>query len=233
LIDIETDERDWYAFLNLSRFLEYRGVSLTADELRWLWFEKVARQTAPVPGRYPEFDARATWREILTQNSDPCRYQLELESGTFLSDITTLHRALTRRTLRLIEGTRTLLDDLQGTTRLGIVSDSQPDYIEPELVIVNLRRHFDTVVSSGMAGYRKPDPRLIRGALDILDVRPDRAVFVGCDTERDIAGAAAAGLHTVLVLTPYGSKDIALGNPDRVVDHLSDVAAAVDDLLDQ
>ncbi len=44
LLEIETDERDWYAYLNLARFLEYRGVSLTADALRWLWFETLARQ---------------------------------------------------------------------------------------------------------------------------------------------------------------------------------------------
>lgn len=231
LIDVETDERDWYAYLNLSRFLEYRGVRLTADELRWLWFEKLALETRQEDGAYPEADARAIWREILTQNSDPCRFSLDLDAGNFLADIVTLHRALTRRTLRLLDGARALLDDLQGRVRLGVVADAQPDYLLPELKIADIARYFDTSHASGAHGYRKPDARLFHAALKSLGVGADQTLFVGCDTGRDVAGATAAGIRSLLVLTPYGSKDIALGNPDFVVDDTAGIAAAVRPLL--
>jgi putative hydrolase of the HAD superfamily len=231
LIDVETDERDWYAYLNLSRFLEYRGVRLTADELRWLWFEQLALRTRQEDGAYPEADARAIWRDLLTQNSDPCRQTLNLDEGSFLSDIVTLHRALTRRTLRLMEGARTLLDELKGRVRLGVVSDAQPDYLLPELQLAGIAKYFDTCHASGAHGYRKPDARLIQAALDDLDVEAERTLFIGGDTGRDVAGATAAGMRSLLVLTPYGSKDIALGNPDFVVDETAGIAAAVRPLL--
>ncbi len=224
LLEIETDERDWYAYLNLARFLEYRGVSLTADALRWLWFETLARQVRESGEPYPEVDARAAWREILSSHRDPCRQQPDLDHGTFLADVTTLHRALTRRTLRLMEGVRPLLEGLHGRLRLGVVTDAQPDYILPELEITDIRRLFDVIVISGERGYRKPDARLFHEALTTLDVPPHRALFVGVDTGRDIAGARAAGMHTALVLTPYGSKDIALGEPELVLDRTADLA---------
>jgi len=228
LLEIETDERDWYAYLNLARFLEYRGVSLTADALRWLWFETLARQVRESSERYPEVDARAAWRAILSSNRDPCRSHAELDSTTFLADVMTLHRALTRRTLRLMEGVRPLLDALHRRLRLGVVTDAQPEYILPELEITGIRHRFDAIVISGGHGYRKPDPRLFQEALTALGVPAHQAVFVGVDTGRDIAGARAAGMHTALVLTPYGSKDIALGEPDLVLDRTADLATILD-----
>jgi hypothetical protein len=35
-------------------------------------------------------------------------------------------------------------------------------------------------------------------------------------------------MHTALVLTPYGSKDIALGEPHLVLDRTADLAGTLD-----
>ncbi len=231
LLDIETDEREWQQYLQLSRYLEYRGVSLTADELRWLWFEKMAQQVAVSTERYPEVDARAAWRDLLAPNLDLCRYPLDLEGTTFIPDLTVLHRALSRRALRLMEGARPLLEQLAGRVRLGIVTDSQPDYIRSELAITGIARSFQSCVISGEQGYCKPDQRLFERALAELEVRPEEAIFVGVDTARDITGARQLGMRTVLVLSPYGSKDLALGEPDDVVDSTADLAALLAPLL--
>jgi putative hydrolase of the HAD superfamily len=223
LLEIETDERDWFAYLNLSRFLEYRGVRYSADELRWLWFEKISGQLAASDGRFPEVDVRAVWRELIESRSDGCTPPSGAELETFITDVVMLHRALTRRTLRLMEGVRPLLDALRGKVKLGIVTDSQPDYMLPELRTTGIKEYFSTVVVSGAHGHRKPDTSLFVKATSALGVAPEQALFVGVDTGRDIAGARAAGLSTVLVLTPYGSKDIALGEPDQVIDRTAEL----------
>ncbi len=51
-----------------------------------------------------------------------------------------------------------------------------------------------TVVTSAEAGAPKPDPAVFRRALELLGVRPERALHVG-DSEADEAGARAAGMH--------------------------------------
>lgn len=227
LIDIETDERDWYAYLNLSRFLEYRGVRLSADELRWLWFERTAEQVAHSAERFADIDARAIWKDVLAEHAVSDAFLGKLDRETLVHDVTTLHRALTRRSLRLMDEVRPLLEALAPHVRLGVIADGQPDYVQPELAMTGINRYFSTVVVSGACGYRKPDPRLFQRALTQLGVPAEAALFVGVDTPRDITGARGAGLRSVLVLTPYGSKDLALGEPDYIVDRTAEIAALV------
>ena len=50
------------------------------------------------------------------------------------------------------------------------------------------------VVTSAEAGAPKPDPAPFRRALELLGVRPERALHVG-DSDSDEQGARAAGMH--------------------------------------
>ncbi|MFX4271982.1 HAD family hydrolase [Propionibacteriaceae bacterium Y1685] len=45
----------------------------------------------------------------------------------------------------------------------------------------------------------KPDPRPFLGACDRLDVAPTEALMVGNSLDKDIVGAAGAGLRAVLI----------------------------------
>jgi HAD superfamily hydrolase (TIGR01509 family) len=66
---------------------------------------------------------------------------------------------------------------------------------------VGLARHLDglglgdvTVVTSAQTGVPKPDPAVFTLALELLGVRPSRALHVG-DSDSDEAGASAAGMQ--------------------------------------
>jgi putative hydrolase of the HAD superfamily len=58
------------------------------------------------------------------------------------------------------------------------------------------------------AGAAKPDPAIFAGALAALGVGAARALFVGNDAERDLAGARAAGLHAVDVASLANLADL-------------------------
>lgn len=64
---------------------------------------------------------------------------------------------------------------------------------------------FDLVVISGEVGMRKPNPDIFAHALDLLDVRPDRVVFVD-DAEPNTDAAARLGMHTVLHTDPDNTR---------------------------
>jgi beta-phosphoglucomutase-like phosphatase (HAD superfamily) len=49
-------------------------------------------------------------------------------------------------------------------------------------------------------GLRKPDPMIYRLALELLDVEPGEAVFVGDRLFEDVRGAAELGMTTVQAL---------------------------------
>lgn len=60
---------------------------------------------------------------------------------------------------------------------------------------------FDPVVVSGEVGMRKPNPEIFTHILDLLDVPPDRVVFVD-DAEPNTEGASRLGILTVLHTHP-------------------------------
>ena len=58
---------------------------------------------------------------------------------------------------------------------------------------------FDSIVISSHAGYAKPAPEIFHQALALHQVNPREAVHIGDSLEKDVAGAASAGLTGVLL----------------------------------
>ena len=80
--------------------------------------------------------------------------------------------------------------------RLGIVSDF--DHRLPRVLeSLEISGYFDIVVLAGHVGARKPDSRPFEAALASLEVSAGEAIYVGDDPDRDIVGAAEAGLTAV------------------------------------
>jgi len=71
-----------------------------------------------------------------------------------------------------------------------------------------------TVIDSHLVGIEKPDPRIFRLAIDVLDVPPERSIYVGDTVRFDVVGAHNAGLHPVHV-DPYALCD---GSHRHIVD---------------
>ena len=81
---------------------------------------------------------------------------------------------------------------------------------------------FDCIVSAELFHAYKPDPRVYRGAAELLDVAPDQIVLVAAHA-RDLAGAAAAGLRTAFLERPREKGPH--GEADRAADVTSDCTA--------
>ena len=82
---------------------------------------------------------------------------------------------------------------------LGVVSDAPSKNAWLRLVSLKIADFFDVVVTNDDAkGKKKPDPLPYRMALEKLDVKPEEAVFIGDNPERDILGARKLGIRTVL-----------------------------------
>jgi len=71
-----------------------------------------------------------------------------------------------------------------------------------------------TVIDSHLVGVEKPDPRIFQLAIDVLDVLPERCIYVGDTVRFDVDGAYGAGLHPVHV-DPY---DLCGGSHRHIVD---------------
>jgi HAD superfamily hydrolase (TIGR01509 family) len=117
---------------------------------------------------------------------------------------------------------------------LGCITNTLADdaAIRAMLRLYEIEDLMRCVVVSTEMGLRKPHPALFERALTALDVSSGEAVFVGDSPHYDIAGAAAAGMRSVLT-TQYvtRSRDGCDARPDAEITHLRelrDVIATLD-----
>ncbi len=116
---------------------------------------------------------------------------------------------------------------------LGLVSNTfwSPALHDADLERFGLLEYLPVRVYSCVAGYVKPDPRIYRQALDLLDVAPAEAVFVGDKLDVDVAGPQKLGMRAVLVETPFRKEEDPEIKPDaRIasIDELPDLLLAWD-----
>ncbi len=84
--------------------------------------------------------------------------------------------------------------------RLGMISNTSDDKNVEQLVDrFGLRPYFDLLLTSASCGFRKPDERIFRLALDYFGVPPGQTAMVGDTLEADILGANRLGIYTIWI----------------------------------
>lgn len=222
LIDIRTDEQDPADWGTLAQYLGYLGIVIAAEELRSQYQRRVEFQLSSSPERHAEVDVYTVFRDIFEAYG---RVRVSREK---IIDAAMLFRSLTRRQFGLFPDAAAVLRRLRERYALGLVSDAQWVFTEPELALSGLRDLFAVRVLSSRLGYKKPDPRLFARALGALHVPPERALYVGDNPARDLAGARRAGLRCIL-FRPAGNGTGE--QPDAVVDRHAQLEEAVESLL--
>src|SRR5918912_1531194 len=103
----------------------------------------------------------------------------------FSLQVTQLFRALSIRRFGLFEDVLPALEALRPSFRLGVISDAQRAFLDPETQLLGLRPFLDIRIASWDYGFRKPDVRLLKMALAALDAHATEAVYVGDHPYRD------------------------------------------------
>jgi putative hydrolase of the HAD superfamily len=228
LIDIRTEEGMEEIFRAAGHFLTYQGITLRRYEVRDLYFRYMKEQQRSSVETYPEYDAVAIWRRMLdehatgyTQSLDPAKRE---QLPVFLAELT---RGISRRRLRLYPHVRAVLATLKESFPLAVVTDAQSVWARGELNKVGLLDTFDPIVVSGDHGFRKPDPRLFRMALERLQVPAEKTIYVGNDMYRDIYGAREVGMTTVMFDSDQGLKEHEGCVPDFTITDYRDLLKIV------
>ncbi len=85
----------------------------------------------------------------------------------------------------------------EGGRRLYLVADGYWDSFRNILGDCGVLELFDGYVVSELVRAEKPDRRMFDSALALSGAQPQRCVMIGNNLARDIAGAKAAGIHTI------------------------------------
>lgn len=129
--------------------------------------------------------------------------------------------------LRLAPVARRVLAGLWVTHRVAILTNGLPAVQTRKVVALGLGALVHSVVYAAEygSGLGKPEAAAFLAACRTLRVQPGSCVFVGNDLARDIAGARAVGMKTILLARGHG--DPVAAGADRHVTTLDDVPAAV------
>lgn len=218
LIDILTDESMEEIYRSLRHFLTYQGIDISRTDLRDLYFRFMKEQMSASPEPYPEYDAVDIWRRVLGEYQTPFTRSLPApQRDTMPLFLAQMYRAISRKRLQLYPSVLEMLEKLRPRFPMAIVTDAQSAYALGELNHVGLTDYFHPIVVSGDYGYRKPDPRLFRQALEGMGVTAAETLYLGNDMYRDIYGAQQAGMQTLMFNSPQGEKTYAGISPDFII----------------
>ncbi len=223
LIDIQTDEHDISLYSNLAQYLSYHMVRISPDGLKRAYAEEVSLHMARSAEAYPEVDVYKVFHEIM-HKFGPRRYPKNI-----VKDTSMLFRALSRKRFKAFDGIYDVLTSLAGEFKLGLVSDAQWVFTEPEMDMLNLNRFFDVRVLSSVYGFKKPDVRLFQTALKKLKTKPEEAIYIGDNPQKDLVGAKKAGLKCVL----FRAYDVSFNGlkPDKYFSNYSELQEVLKEIL--
>jgi putative hydrolase of the HAD superfamily len=183
-----------------ARIAEKYGAGMSAWRVEDA-FARVWRSTPAMvyPGLPPEASARRereAWRAIVRQT------YLAADSAIRPVDFDACFEELfafyaTGVAWRTRAGSHEALEALRAVdVATGVVSNFDRR-LQGILADLELAPLLDVIWLPSDAGAAKPDPLIFTSALVQLGVAPERAMFVGNDEQRDLAGARGAGLLPV------------------------------------
>jgi len=231
LIDILTDEGLPDIYRKIRNFLGYQGIFIHKSELRNLYYQIMKEQKTSSKNTMPEYDATGIWRRIIELKQTDFTRSLPpatLEALPFL--LAQMHRAFSLcRKLQVYPDVYAVLDKLYTMYPLALISDAQSAYAKPELNRCGLLKYFNPIIISGDYGYRKPDPRLFKMALDHHQLDPKNVIFVGNDMYNDVYGAKKLGMRSIFFASNQGDHNVHDGvQPDYIIRQFSELLTAIE-----
>lgn len=113
--------------------------------------------------------------------------------------LTRAYRAAVGEAMAPVDGAAETIEKFRERYRVGLLTDGPDRTQRDKLRRLGWRDCFDAVVVTGAVGAPKPDAAAFASLCDALDVAPEEVAYVGDDPDRDVTGAAAAGLLAVQV----------------------------------
>jgi putative hydrolase of the HAD superfamily len=99
----------------------------------------------------------------------------------------------------LYPGTLETLDQLYIKYQMHIVTNGFEEVQFTKIENSGLNKYFRKIITSEMAGYKKPDKRFFDYAFRETGAKPEESIIIGDDPEADILGAHKIGMDQIWV----------------------------------
>ncbi len=133
---------------------------------------------------------------------------------------------------RPFDGLEAALDDLESRGYRFAVCTNKLEWLSKRLLDrLNLSARFAAICGADTFGVSKPDPAILRQTVARAGGEMSSVIMVG-DAGPDVGVARRAGVPVIGVSFGYTEVPIAELKPDRVIDHMSELQAAIESLAD-
>ena len=218
LVDIHTDENQPSLWQQVAGFAVSHGAAWEPRELHRAYLAAVEEaeealrvRDRGIPLAQGEIDLGAVFARLYAQKGVTAEDRLIAETALVF------RRASTRR-LRLYAGARELLSTLRQQARVVLLSNAQSLFTRPELRLLGLADCFDSIYLSSEAGFKKPDPRFFRLALEREGLDPAHCLMIGNDPTCDGDGARREGLAAWVIRSNISPRDLREGYDQEGMD---------------
>lgn len=218
LVDIRTDENQPSLWQRVAGFAVSHGAAWEPRELHRAYLAAVAVEEEALrirdrglPLAQGEIDLGEVFARLYAQKGVKAEERLIAETALVF------RKASTRR-LRLYAGAKELLFALREQGRVILLSNAQSLFTRPELYALGLTDCFDSIYLSSEAGFKKPDPRFFRLALEREGLAPEACLMIGNDPVCDGQGARALGLDAWVIRSNISPRDIREGYDQEGMD---------------
>jgi phosphoglycolate phosphatase len=156
----------------------------------------------------------------------------DLEEITRLtSDFIDYYAAHIAEASRPFEGLEDALDDLNARGYRFAVCTNKLEWLSKLLLDqLGLSARFSAICGADTFGISKPDPAILQQTLARAGGHPSSAIMVG-DAGPDIGVARRCGIPVIGVEFGYTDVPIADLKPDRLINHMKELPAAVETLM--
>lgn len=133
--------------------------------------------------------------------------------------------------VRPVPAVNQMLKKLSSQFAMAIVSNGSGTMQRAKMKNADLDSFFDTSLISGEVGIAKPSSGIFQTALDHFRIEPEKALMIGDDPLKDIAGAATLNIRTVLIAQPGEFSQNYLSdhriNPDAIIEKILDLKEVI------
>ncbi|MBD8067357.1 HAD family hydrolase [Bacillus sp. PS06] len=95
------------------------------------------------------------------------------------------------------QNTINMINTIKMHAKVAIITNGSTQRQKAKIMNTHLNDRFDLIIISEEVGMSKPDKRIFELALNQLNVKPEDALFVGDDLEKDIAGCQNANIKGI------------------------------------
>jgi putative hydrolase of the HAD superfamily len=145
-----------------------------------------------------------------------------LLSGFAFAIINDMSRYCLNKVLTNIETTRSILSLLEREYKLGIISNYYGN-LETVLVETSLKKYFDVIIDSTVAGIRKPDKKIFELALNKLGVEPKNTTIIGDSYKNDIVTAKELGCSTIWINVAGWDEPAEIYCADNIINSIKEL----------